>query len=365
MSQRYNFIFLLCCMRFASAADDSSVVDEVAHYQADLARVHETYRNWTEAAQTFTAALAAAGDEDLRWQCREGLARVKTQMGDLQAGLAYASDCARSDDPVRQATGEMILAEHFTTTKQPDLAAERYERIIRQIGIIAYQDSAITQLAQLPRSASDPVLARAWAAIELSATDIPALKIVRACEPDLARRTAAMRPLLITQPGHLDLVAECVSWYLAQQEFDDAETLLVGIKAQYTSADLAPLQARIAAARGDLHGAQAAIERGLIGIEDPYLHHLSMARGLAEVGLWTSSATSARNALARAGDPARRAAAEIELADALVHLQQREESTALLAPLAEQGDWPGIQERAKALMELPALPILPPSAPSL
>ena len=329
--------------------------DDLA-FTVELAKLEARFGHQQEAVGHFRAALAGKLDDEQIWACKEGLAQVLTQLGDHEALPAFAREQIASHDPLRNAAGHALLIDEELTHGAEAQAVKHLIDQALHAGIAAYRDAARQRLQEL----QGPAITAARADISQQALAAAGDSELRELALVLMTDPSAKADLLLAAwratPADVDLQQRTAEALLAADRKPQAKALLLKLLRDQPGLanEIQQTLAKVLAASNDPLGAEAAVIASASGQEPGFARSLYLARTFAGVFLWTPAEAQARTAYDEAaalGD-AHRAAAAIELGDALLHLGRKDEAVALLTPLAAQTTWTGLAERAAHLLSL-------------
>ena len=325
-------------------------------YFLDLAELKVRYKLYSEALNLYKTALEKSSDKIERSRCQMGIAFVLEAQGNAAEALnVWKSLAAAADDPVIAARARLILGQRYAETGQTDDAIAALEAVALHEKMEIVRQTAASKLSALllttPRA--NEKLVAYQQLLAANPKDLVLLQLViNLQKDDPAGRAATFSA--VSKSATLD-VYQMDQWASALIDAgkSDEATQLYQTLAKNDPAQAGLLYDRLAAIavkNGKPEEAEALVLFGSNLEPGDVRGELELCRKLLALNLLAGAEKHGRAAFAAANEPVMKSAVAMELGEALFRQRKFDEARVLLAPLAHQDAWQGLQQRAKSLL---------------
>jgi len=326
-----------------------------AAYFAALAKVKSDYGLFTEAAALYRTAMAREEKESQKAQYELGLAQALFDGGHADDALAIWKRISEGSDLSTASWAQMRLAMGLADSGHADEAAAMYEKIALDSPLQVLRGTAARKLGELlaKRENRANKLAQFKERLMKQPDRRELLDLVLALqEDDPDGRLATLEALLKLKPHDPELTRLYGEELLEADRLDDAEKFYLAMMRDYPEDTRRACEklAHIAVLKENPAKAEEWVMMAVRDFPAGVERSMYLARQEIALELWAPAEKNAREAYNLAEGATLKAAAAIELGEALFRLGRVEEAKGFLKPLAEQSAWRGLQTRARALM---------------
>jgi len=326
-----------------------------AAYFAALAKVKSDYGLFTEAVALYRTAMEREPKESQKAQYELGLAQALFDGGRQAEALAIWKRLGEGADPSASSWAQMRLAMGLAESGRGEEAAQMFEKIALDSPLQVLRGTAARRLGELlaEREDRDEKLQLFKDRLMKQPERRELLDLVLALqEDDPDGRIATLGELLKLKPHDPELTRLYGEELLEADRLDDAEKFYLGVMRDYPEDTRRACEklAEIASLKEDPAKAEEWVMMAVRDFPAGIERSLYLARQEIALELWGPAEKNAREAYNLADGATMKAAAAIELGEALCRLGRVDEAKTLLKPLAEQSAWRGLQTRARGLM---------------
>lgn len=338
-----------------ATAVEPAEADLPAAYFGELAELECRYKRYSAAVALYRTAQRKAADQKEQSRYELGLAQALEAQGNQAEAEAAWGRLTQSPDPIVVSRARLTLAQRLVAKGQTDEAIKALEDIaLHDPTMIFRQTAALAlgqQLAASKRAAAK--LGEYQDRLARNPKDRILLDLVLFLQKDdPGGRAATLALVLKALPLDIDLLDQRGQALIAAGQVDEAEHIYAALRKDFPGETRRANErlAAIAVKNGRPAEAEVLIIAASADMPDEPRTALYRARQCLALGLWPAAEKYARAAYAAVDEKTMKAAAGMELGEALFRQAKFAEARSLLAPIADQEVWGGLRQRARDLL---------------
>ncbi|HYG78473.1 MAG TPA: hypothetical protein VEK08_25965 [Planctomycetota bacterium] len=361
--------FLCCCLPFflpfCQAGETTIKLPQVkvsrevpGSFYADVAAIYAKYEFYAEAAKLYRQAISLERD-------KEKIAKYKIDLGQALEATGSENDkaqarrvwdeLARDPNPVISAEAKLHIAATLLRTGDTKGALAGFEEIAIENPVEAFRRGAASQIEAILKQAGtkNQKIAEYLQRFAANPENEALLSLIINLQHDNpSAKVETLKAAVAAKAGKPELQERLGAALIEAGDIAEAEKVLSALAGNFPEYQQSAnaLLARAALKKNDSATAKKKILESAATMPDGYRKSLHLSREFLKLQLADAAEEQARAAISAADNEALKAAASMELADALFRQRKFTEAKSLLDPLAAQNAWQGLQARAQEIL---------------